>query len=153
MATTRWLDETEQQAWRAFLIATTRLFEQLDRELREQHDMTLGDYEVLARLSESPGERLRMTVLADQARISKSRLTHQVRRLEDRGWVRREVCPTDRRGWEAVLTTAGRRKVEAAAPSHVGSVRCHLFDNLTPDQVDAIATGFRAVQDALSRSE
>ena len=153
MPKTRWLDDREQRAWRGFLGASARLLDQLDRELQREHGMTLSDYEILAQLSEAPDERLRMTELASRAYASKSRLSHHIRRLIERGWVSREVCPADRRGAYAVLTAAGRRKLEQAAPSHVGGVRCHLFDQLTRDQVDALAEGFRAVQERLGTEE
>ena len=83
-------------------------------------------------LSETPGRRRRMSELADATQSSRSRLSHAVARLEELGWVRREACPSDRRGQEAVLTDEGFAALEQAAPMHVESVRDHLFDLLSP---------------------
>jgi|SRR5438552_1360931 len=128
MAEPRWLNEEEQQAWRAFLRAGVLLLERLDAELEEAHGISLPDYEVLADLSEAPGERLRMRELAERALVSRSRLTHAVDRLQQAGMVTRERCPGDRRGVYAVLTPAGRRLLEQAAPTHVEGVRRYLID-------------------------
>jgi DNA-binding MarR family transcriptional regulator len=135
MSETRWLDESEQQAWRAFLTATRLLLGQLDRELQADAGMPHAYYEILVRLSEAPDRTLRMSELADHTQSSRSRLSHAVARLEDRGWVRRDSCPTDKRGFLAVLTDAGFEALAAAAPGHVEGVRKHLFDQLTPAQV------------------
>jgi len=148
---TRWLDETQQQAWRSFLGGTTVLMDRLDRDLRSEHGLSMSEYEILVRLSEAPGWRLRMSDLADASESSRSRLSHAVARLEEAGWVTREACPTDRRGAFAVLTQTGFDALAAAAPGHVEAVRRHLFDRLSPEQVkqlgeisDAIIDGLRA---------
>ena len=135
MAETRWLDEDEQRAWRAFLHATQRLFDTLDRELQRDTGIPHGYYEILVRLSEAPDRTLRMSELADASQSSRSRLSHAVSRLEERGWVLRRECPTDKRGSFAVLTDVGFAALAEAAPIHVEGVRRHLFDRLTPDQV------------------
>ncbi len=134
----RWLDAAEQQAWRAYLAATTLLQAQLDRELQRDAGIPHTYYEILVRLSESPGRRLRMSDLADASDSSRSRLSHAVARLENAGWVRRESCPTDRRGAFALLTDAGFAALEQAAPAHVASVRAHLIDRLTPEQIEQL---------------
>jgi DNA-binding MarR family transcriptional regulator len=92
-------------------------------------------YEILVALSEAPGRTLRMNQLADVCHSSRSRLSHAVSRLEEAGWVRRESCPTDKRGALAVMTEAGFAAIESAAPGHVEGVRRHVFDVLTPEQV------------------
>ena len=89
-------------------------------------------------LSETPGLKLRMSELADRCLSSRSRLSHAVSRLEERGWVGREVCQDDGRGQLAVLTDNGFAALEAAAPIHVEGVRTHLFDQLSPAQVEAM---------------
>jgi DNA-binding MarR family transcriptional regulator len=132
---TRWLDADEQRAWRAFLSATQLLNAQLDRELQRDSGIPHTYYEILVRLSETPGRVLRMSELAQAAESSRSRLSHAVARLEEAGWVRRESCPTDRRGAFARLTDEGFAALEAAAPAHVESVRRHLFDRLSREQV------------------
>ena len=132
---TRWLDEDEQQTWRAFLGATRLVFEQLDRELQRDSGLPHTYYEILVRLSEAPERALRMSALADRSQSSRSRLSHAVARLEANGWVERRPCADDKRGQIAHLTDAGFAALAAAAPGHVEGVRRHVFDPLTPEQV------------------
>ena len=135
---TRWLDAEEQKAWRAWLYSSQLLHERLDRELTRTTGISHAYYEILVQLSEAPDRRMRMSQLADRSLSSRSRLSHAVTRLEERGWVAREVCVEDGRGQLAVLTDAGFAALEAAAPVHVSGVRTHLFDQLTPEQVTAM---------------
>ncbi|MFY1632880.1 MarR family winged helix-turn-helix transcriptional regulator [Solwaraspora sp. WMMB335] len=137
---TRWLDDDEQRTWRAFLAAARALMATLDRELQSRSAMPHAYYEILVRLSEAPGRTLRMNELADATDSSRSRLSHAVSRLEEAGWVRREECPTDRRGQFAVLTEPGFAALAAAAPGHVAAVREHLFDQLSPEQIAQLRT-------------
>jgi DNA-binding MarR family transcriptional regulator len=146
---TRWLDEEEQRTWRAFLHASRALWDALDRELQRDAGMPHAYYEILVRLSEAPDRMLRMSDLAQATSSSRSRLSHAVARLEEYGWVRREDCPTDRRGQLAVLTDAGFRVLEAAAPGHVEGVRTHLFDQLAPEQVGQLRQISEAMLDHL----
>jgi DNA-binding MarR family transcriptional regulator len=132
---TRWLAADEQHAWRAFLTATQTLFSAVEGQLQRESGIPHGYYEILVRLSEAPGRALRMSQLAQASASSKSRLSHAVARLEERGWVERLDCPTDRRGQVAQLTETGFAVLEAAAPGHVEHVRRALFDLLTADQV------------------
>src|SRR5437868_3937174 len=118
-----WLDDAEQAVWRQYINVMRLLPDRLNASLVKSHDLTLIDYEVLARLSEAPQQRLRMTELAEGALLSKSRLSHQISRMERDGLVRREPCETDGRGFFAVLTEAGWEKLLAAVPTHVGDVR------------------------------
>lgn len=146
---TRWLDADEQCTWRAFLAATQLLQAQLDRELQRDSGIPHTYYEILVRLSEAPGRVLRMSELADAADSSRSRLSHAVARLEEAGWVRRESCPTDRRGSFARLTDDGFAALAEAAPAHVESVRRHLLDRLTPEQVRQLREISEAIVDGL----
>jgi DNA-binding MarR family transcriptional regulator len=132
---TRWLTDGEQRAWRAYLEASRRLLDTLDRELQRDAGMPHAYYEILVRLSEAAGRTLRMSDLADATGSSRSRLSHAVARLEEAGWVTRHSCPTDRRGQLAVLTDGGYAALTAAAPGHVEGVRRHFLDPLTPAQV------------------
>lgn len=132
----RWLDAEEQRAWRAWLYSAQLLMDRLDRELTHETGISHAYYEILVALSETDGRMLRMSELADRCLSSRSRLSHAVSRLEERGWVRRQVCPDDGRGQLAVLTDEGFAALEAAAPVHVESVRTHLFDQLSPQQVE-----------------
>jgi DNA-binding MarR family transcriptional regulator len=135
---TRWLDAAEQEAWRAWMYSSQLLQARLDRELTRETGISMTYYEILVQLSESPERRMRMSQLADECLSSRSRLSHAVARLEERGWIQRQVCPDDGRGQLAVLTDAGFAALEAAAPVHVASVRAHLFDQLSPAQVAAM---------------
>jgi DNA-binding MarR family transcriptional regulator len=135
MDATRWLTAEEQRAWRAYLEATLLLFDALDRQLQQESGMPHAYYEILVRLSETEGHSMRMSGLAERTRSSRSRLSHAVARLEERGWVERRDCPTDRRGQVAHLTQRGFAVLAAAAPSHVATVRAYLIDRLSPEQI------------------
>lgn len=145
MSDVRWLEPEEQRAWRAFLTATRAVFEQLDRQLQRDSGMPLTYYDILVQLSEASDRMLRMSELADRVHASPSRLSHAVARLEEKGWVRRVDCPTDRRGQYAVLTDEGFEALAAAAPGHVQAVRELLFDALTPSEVEQV----RAISEAV----
>ncbi|MFE9202877.1 MarR family winged helix-turn-helix transcriptional regulator [Micromonospora sp. NPDC006431] len=149
---TRWLDPDEQRTWRAFLTASRALMDTLDRELQRDAGMPHAYYEILVRLSEAPDRRLRMSELADATGSSRSRLSHAAARLEAAGWIRREDCPTDRRGQIAVLTDDGFATLAAAAPGHVEGVRRHLFDALSPAQVDQLRRISETLADHLTGS-
>ena len=144
-ADTRWLDEDEQQTWRAFLTAQRLLFDRLERQLQRDAGLPHAYYEILVRLSEAPDRTLRMSQLADSSLSSRSRLSHAVARLEAAGWVRRRACAEDRRGAFAELTPEGLAKLEEAAPGHVEAVRADLFDALDSDQQRVL----REISDAL----
>ena len=132
---TRWLSADEQVTWRSFVGTCHAFFAAIDAQLQRDAGIPLAYYEILVQLSEAPGRTLRMTQLAEAASASKSRISHAVARLEERGWVRRRDCPTDRRGQLAELTDEGYAVLVAAAPGHVEQVRRTLFDPLTPEQV------------------
>ncbi len=146
---TRWLNSDQQRVWRTYLLGTTLLMERLDRDLREKHDLSLPEYEILVRLSESADRRLRMAELADSVKNSRSRITHTIARMEREGMVVRRQCPSDGRGVFAHLTDAGYRKLETAAPDHVQSVRDALVDVVAEDDLAAIGRAFAAVADTL----
>lgn len=131
----RWLDEDEQRTWRAFWLATRVLAGQFERDLQRTTGMSMTHYELLVQLSEAPGRTLRMRDLARFSQVSRSALSHAVTRLVANGWIERLPSPEDGRGAFAVLTDEGFAALEAAAPSHVASVRAHLFDSLDADQV------------------
>jgi DNA-binding MarR family transcriptional regulator len=149
MADTRWLSREEQEVWRAFLTAMRLLTDELDRELQRDADMPHTYYEILVALSEAPSRTLRMNQLADVCQSSRSRLSHAIARLEEAGWVRREACPTDKRGALAVMTDDGFAAIEAAAPGHVEAVRRNVFDLLTPEQVRQLGEISAIIRDGL----
>jgi DNA-binding MarR family transcriptional regulator len=126
----RWLDDGEMRAWRAYVIGSELLRKQLNRELQDQHGLALADYEVLVRLSEGDGGRMRMAQLAGEVASSKSRLSHQIARMESAGLVQRVECGDDARGVFAEITDNGRARLRETAPTHVAGVRAHLIDLL-----------------------
>jgi DNA-binding MarR family transcriptional regulator len=146
MGETRWLTPQEQDAWRAFMVGCRALFTAVDAQLQRDAGMPLAYYEILVRLSDAPGHALRMSQLAEATSASKSRASHAVARLEERGWVRRMDCPTDRRGQVAELTSEGYAVLVATAPGHVEQVRTSLFDGLTPEQV----TQLKAISETMA---
>lgn len=135
----RWLDESEMRAWLRLVAVLELLPGTLDAQLRRDAAMTHFDYMVVSQLSEAPGRTLRMTALAHRTNATLPRLSHVVRRLEERGLVERMPCPEDRRATDARLTDAGLAAVVAAAPGHVRAVREHVVDALTPEQVGQLA--------------
>lgn len=143
--TTRWLTPEEQRAWRAYIAAVALVEDALDRQLQQEAGMPHLYYSILATLSDAPERRLRMTDLAERLKITRSRLTYGVSRLEKDGLVRREDCPVDKRGSVAALTDEGMRLLERAAPGHVDTVRSLIFDRLSPEQVGQLEDIFTAI--------
>ncbi|MFI0895697.1 MarR family winged helix-turn-helix transcriptional regulator [Streptomyces sp. NPDC020983] len=141
----RWLSVDEQDIWRAYLSASVTLAAHLDRQMRQDAGMPMAYYEILVRLSEAPHRRLRMSELADASLSSRSRLSHAVAALERNGWVERRPADGDRRGWVCALTATGYEALAAAAPGHVTTVREHLFDVLTPEQLASLREIGRAI--------
>ncbi|MEY9964080.1 DNA-binding MarR family transcriptional regulator [Streptacidiphilus sp. MAP12-16] len=135
----RWLDDTEQRAWRAFLRMQAQLTARLGRELQADSELSLADYDVLVHLTDPAGGRLRILELARELDWEKSRMSHHLSRMVKRGLICREECPADGRGAFIAITPAGRAAIEAAAPRHVETVRRLVFDALSPDQVSALA--------------
>ena len=139
MGAVKWLDEDEMRAWHSFLAAGALIDRLVDAQLKEAVGLSHPQYEILVRLAAAPDGELRMTELADTLLTSKSGLTYQVTQLEKAGLVERRSCPSDVRGVLAVLTEAGRHRLEQAAPGHVTLVRELLIDVLTPGQLATLA--------------
>lgn len=145
MTEPRWLDEREQRAWRGYLAMQARLHARLNRRLQEESGLSLSDFDVLVALTDradggtSSGVRMRVHELAETVQWERSRLSHQLSRMQRRGLVEREDCEDDARGAFVVLTDEGQRTIERAAPPHVDAVRELVFDGLDADQVDALA--------------
>jgi DNA-binding MarR family transcriptional regulator len=152
---TRWLTANEQRTWRTHLEVSKLLTYQLEQEL-QPFGLTHNDYEILVNLSESDGQRMRMSDLARATLQSKSRLSHQVSRMEKVGLVRRESCESDRRGLFAVLTEEGWETMRHVAPHHVGSVRAHFIDLLPEDDLavlhEALSPVAKHLRDVQGRS-
>lgn len=149
----RWLSDGEQRVWRAYLHATTLLEDHLDRQLQRDAGMPHIYYGLLVGLAEAPRRRLRMTELAMQAKITRSRLSHAIARLEKNGWVRREDCPSDKRGQFAVLTDEGAEVLRRTAPGHVAAVRQAMFERLSPEQQKALGEIMEIIAEGLQPDE
>jgi len=143
--TTRWLSAEERAAWVRLVAVVELLPGVLDAQLRRDSGLSHFEYFVLAMLSEAPERTLRMTSLAQRTNATLTRLSHSVRRLEERGLVERFPCPEDGRATNARLTSNGWDAVVEAAPGHVDNVRRHVIDALTPEQLGHL----HAIADAL----
>ena len=147
-----WLDDREQAAWRVYLSSHARLVAELNRRLVAVCGLTINDYQVLVNLSEAPEGRLRSFELAEAMQWERSRLTHQLTRMEGRSLVGREVCEDDRRGSFVAITTAGRRVLRRAAPHHAADVR-ELFVTPAGAQIGAVAAVADRMSSALETME
>jgi len=141
----RWLDRTEMTAWLRLIAVAERLPGVLDSQLRRDSGLTHYEYQVLAMLSDAPDRTLRMTQLGLRTNATLPRLSHVVRRLEDRGFVVRAVAPEDKRASNATLTDAGWAALDAAAPGHLACVRATVFDPLSHAQVEALSDALAAI--------
>ena len=149
MSEVRWLDERELWAWRSLQFMQMRLEGELARQLAADSGLSYPDYLVLVALTDRPDGRMRLFELAYELGWEKSRLSHQVARMADRGLVAKEKCDSDRRGAYVVVTRQGRRVIEAAAPGHVNAVRRLFIDRLTAAQLNAIGDAAETVLAAL----
>lgn len=149
MADEGWLTDDQLDTWLSYVAASSLLEAQLDRQLQRDSGLPHAYYQILAMLSEVPGRTLRMSDLAAITQSSQSRLSHAIARLERHGWVCRVPCPDDRRSTLARLTDDGFAVLAEAAPGHVATVRTHLFDRLSAEQVGQLREICRAVLDGL----
>jgi DNA-binding MarR family transcriptional regulator len=149
---TRWLSAPQQRDWRAFVDGSDRLLDDLDQALKNGHGLSMAEYEILVRLSEAPDRKLRMAQLAAEASQSRSRLSHTCARLESMGLVRRETCPSDKRGVLAYLTDEGFRTLQRAAQDHVTTVRDFFVDIVDSTDLEAIGRAFSAIIDRVDES-
>jgi DNA-binding MarR family transcriptional regulator len=142
------LTDAEQACWRAFVESSWALHTRLEDDLRAATGLSMSDYHVMVVLSEAPGHRLRMGELAGRLVFSPSRLTYQISSMTRRGLVRKQTCPQDGRGQEAVLTDAGMAALEAAAPLHLSTVRESFIDHLDDDELAVIGRVFTKIRKA-----
>jgi DNA-binding MarR family transcriptional regulator len=146
---TNWLDVDQQRSWRALLMGMTLLQDRLDDELRRACELSLVEYEILVRLSEREGRQMRMAQLADALAHSRSRVTHTIARMEHAGLVVRSSSPEDGRGVVATMTEKGWDLLVRMAHVHVGGVRAHLVDLVSPEDFAAVGRVMNAVSDHL----
>jgi DNA-binding MarR family transcriptional regulator len=135
---TRWLDERESRLWRSWLRTNQELADLLGQQLARDSGLSGADYAVLVPLSESPQGVMRARDLGRAIRWERDRLSHHVRRMEQRGLVVREECAEDARGSMIRLTPAGRAAIEQAAPGHVAATRKYFIDRLTDEEIDVL---------------
>jgi len=147
--TLAWLSQQEQDIWRVMVAVHTRLVARMDAELISRHGISLRDYEVLVQLSEADEAKLRMAELAERLFVSPSGLTRRLDGLVRSGYVKRQVCLSDRRGMLAVLSTSGWEIMRQAAPTHLASVRRYVFDPLEGRQLYQLSETLRAMSGAL----
>ena len=133
----QWLTKEQQRIWRAYLSVESLLPAYLNRQLQARSGLSITEYAVLVQLSEAPGGRMRPFELGKALNWEQSRLSHQIARMENREFVVREQCESDKRGAFIVLTESGRAAIEAAAPGHVDVVRAKVFGRLTPGEATA----------------
>ena len=145
----RWLDEPQQQSWRALVMGMTLLLDRLDADLRRSFGVSLAEYEILVRLSERPARQLRMAQLADAMAHSRSRVTHTVKRMEAAGLVARGSSTEDGRGVVCAMTQEGHDLLVRMAPTHVNGVRDYLVDLTTREDFEALGRVMNAVADKL----
>lgn len=144
----RWLNETQQEAWRGLRTVMSRAFPEMERSLKA-HDVLAVHYHIFAVLSAAPDRTMRLSDIADAANMSQSHLTHRMRDLVDRGEVMVAPDPEDRRAKNATLTEAGMVRLEQLAPIHVEDVQRLIFDPLTPEQTEALADAMATIADHL----
>lgn len=133
------LDERRLAAWRTLLASHAALVGRLGEELQEEKGLPLPWYEVLLWLGQAPEGRMRMGELAGSLLLTPSGVTRLIDRMETEGLVKREQCPNDRRGWNAVITPAGRSRLRSAAPVHLRGVERHFGRHLSDHEADLLA--------------
>lgn len=148
----RWLNEREERAWRALQFMQMRLEGELAHQLAADSGLSYSDYVVLVALTDRVDGRMRLFEVARDLGWEKSRVSHHITRMADRGLVIKEKCDSDRRGAYVVVTNQGRQELERAAPGHVAAVRRLFLDRLTPNQLEAVGDAAEAVLAALDRS-
>lgn len=150
VAEPRWLSPDEQCAWRTYLAMSKQLNAALVRQMQNESDLSIADFEVLVQLTDNADGRVRYAELAKGLAWEKSRLSHHITRMQGRGLVARQLCPTDGRGAFVVVTPAGRAAIEKAAPRHVDTVRELVFDQLSAEDVKQLRAISERVLDGLA---
>jgi DNA-binding MarR family transcriptional regulator len=153
MAAPRWLDERQGRLWQAYLLLNQELYGTLEDQLLRDAGLSGADYAVLVPLSTAPAGVLRARELCTAIGWDRSRLSHQVSRMEKRGLVAREECSEDGRGSMVRLTDVGRAAIEGAAPEHAATVRRYVFDLLSDEEIETLLAVFDRLLDNLARNK
>ncbi|MFM7490037.1 MAG: MarR family winged helix-turn-helix transcriptional regulator [Actinomycetota bacterium] len=151
MARTRWLDSDEMKAWRSYITTSVDLMKALEADV-SPHGITMGDYQLLAMISEAPDSRLRLCDLADQLRLTRGGLTRRMDGVLSQGLVRRVQDDRDRRVAFAELTAKGWTLLKKIAPIHLASVRRLVIDHLSRAEIKAIGSAFGKIEANLRES-
>lgn len=149
----RWLDEREARVWQAYLAVNRELNSALERQLVRDSGLSNADYALLVPLSEAVDGVVRSRELGALVGWERSRLSHQIGRMEKRGLVTREECAEDARGSMVRLTPAGRAAMESAAPGHVATVRRYVFDGLSDQEAEVLDRVFHRVLDRIATDD
>ncbi len=149
----QWLDDEQQQTWRAWLEVNTQMFARMSRELQANSGLSLQDYDVLVALTDVPDGSVRMRDLGTLLHWEKSRLSKHLTRMTARGLVARRECYDDRRGAFVELTDEGLAAIRAAAPNHAAAVKEIFFDGLSREQVRDLGKVCTTVLDRLAAAE
>ena len=148
MTEPRWLDESQQRAWRGLLVFVNRGLPQIERSLKEQ-GLLVVHYSILVALSAAHDDTMRLAELADAANLSQSRLTHRLKTMIERGHVEIAADEDDGRGKNATLTPAGRQFLERIAPIHAEDVQRLVFDHLDASETAALAEALSKIAQTL----
>ena len=146
-----WLSKEEEKAWRGLMALRIGLVGHLARQLAQDSGITEAEFEVLVVVSETPGQRIRSRDLGKALNWERSRLSHQITRMEERGMVAREQCENDARGFDVLLTKVGLKAIQAAAPAHLEGVRHCFIDLLTPAQMKTLSSIAEVVTEHLKK--
>ena len=146
-----WLSKEEEKAWRGFVALRIGLVGHLARQLAQDSGITEAEFEVLVVVSEAPGQRIRSRDLGKALNWERSRLSHQITRMEERGMVAREQCENDARGFDVLLTKVGLKAIQGAAPAHLEGVRHCFIDLLTPAQMKTLSSIAEVVTEHLKK--
>jgi DNA-binding MarR family transcriptional regulator len=150
MATPQWLDERQARAWQAYLKLNQELYAALEVQLQRDSGLSGADYAVLVPLSTAAGV-IRTRELGTEIGWDRSRLSHQISRMERRGLVAREECSEDGRGSMVRLTDTGRSAIEGAAPAHAETIHRHFFDRLSKGELDTLTAVFERLLAGMER--
>lgn len=148
-----WLDDHQQRVWRLWLEVSTTLPAILNRQLSRDSQLSVQDFEVLVRLSETDGGEMRVVALAERMRWERSRLSHHLTRMEKRGLIERRVCCSDGRGAIIHLTNPGMAALRQAAPGHAALVRRIVFGGLNRGHLDELEAFLSRIRQSLAKED
>ncbi|MFV1998779.1 MAG: MarR family winged helix-turn-helix transcriptional regulator [Acidimicrobiia bacterium] len=141
------LEPETLEAWRRLLFAQAKVLSALEADMLEQHDLPMSWFDVLGRLNQAPGKRLRMHELEESVLFTRSGITRLADRIEESGLIRRERSAEDRRGVYLVITEAGIAKIDEVWPDHVASIQKHFGQYLNTQDVESLRNATQKILD------